>query len=331
MTTAPQKPKATILYVDDDLENLAGFKAAFRRDYEVHLANSAANAMDILKSHSIQVLITDQRMPEMTGSELLERLADAYPDMLRFMLTGFTDFDPLVCALNDGQLQGYFSKPLDVPQFKARIEDGLAKYYLQIENRELYQALREREQQLRNQLTDLQQAEEEAREARGFAESLLETANAMIVGLDQEGRVEFVNPMVEELTGYAAAELIGQNWFEQVVPRDIYPEVWEEFARLMKGGLPKGFENPVLTKDGQERVISWSNRELRDDETIVGTLSVGIDITKRRAAEQDKERLAGQLRQAQKMDSLGTLAGGIAHDFNNILSPIIGYAEIIQM
>jgi len=331
MTTAPQKPKATILYVDDDLENLAGFKAAFRRDYEVHLANSAANAMDILKSHSIQVLITDQRMPEMTGSELLERLADAYPDMLRFMLTGFTDFDPLVCALNDGQLQGYFSKPLDVPQFKARIEDGLAKYYLQIENRELYQALREREQQLRNQLTDLQQAEEEAREARGFAESLLETANAMIVGLDQEGRVEFVNPMVEELTGYAAAELIGQNWFEQVVPRDIYPEVWEEFARLMKGGLPKGFENPVLTKDGQERVISWSNRELREDETIVGTLSVGIDITKRRAAEQDKERLAGQLRQAQKMDSLGTLAGGIAHDFNNILSPIIGYAEIIQM
>jgi len=150
MTTAPQKPKATILYVDDDLENLAGFKAAFRRDYEVHLANSAANAMDILKSHSIQVLITDQRMPEMTGSELLERLADAYPDMLRFMLTGFTDFDPLVCALNDGQLQGYFSKPLDVPQFKARIEDGLAKYYLQIENRELYQALREREQQLRS-------------------------------------------------------------------------------------------------------------------------------------------------------------------------------------
>jgi len=331
VTTVLTEPKATVLYVDDDQENLESFKAAFRRDYDVHLANSASEAMQILEKTSIHALITDQRMPEMTGAELLEELSDRYPDMLRFMLTGFTDLDPLVAALNDGKLQGYFSKPLDVAHIKNRIEDGLAKYYLKIENQELYQALREREQQLRNQLTDLQQAEEEAREARGFAESLLETANAMIVGLDQEGRVEFVNPMVEELTGYAAAELIGQNWFERVVPRDIYPEVWEEFARLMKGGLPKGFENPVLTKDGQERVISWSNRELREDETIVGTLSVGIDITKRRTAEQDKERLAGQLRQVQKMDSLGTLAGGIAHDFNNILSPIIGYAEIIQM
>jgi len=331
MTTAPQKPKATILYVDDDLENLAGFKAAFRRDYDVHLANSAADAIDILKAHSIQVLITDQRMPEMTGSELLERLADAYPDMLRFMLTGFTDFDPLVIALNDGQLQGYFSKPLDVPQFKARIENGLAKYYLKIENEALYQSLREREQQLRNQLTELKQAERETQEARGFAENLLETANAMIIGLDQDGCVRIINPMVEELTGYQASELVGHSWFERVVPRDLYPEVWAEFERLMEGGFPHGFENPILAKDGTERIISWSNREMTENGKIVGTLSVGIDITQRRKAEQDKERLAAQLRQAQKMESLGTLAGGIAHDFNNILSPIIGYAEIIKM
>ena len=145
MKTNNISPKATVLYVDDDIENLQGFKALFRRNYTVHLADSAKAAIDILKNETIEVLITDQRMPEMTGSELLEAVADKYPHMLRFILTGFSDFDPLVRALNEGRLQGFFTKPLNVDQIRNRIEEGLERYYLEKQNQKLNASLREME------------------------------------------------------------------------------------------------------------------------------------------------------------------------------------------
>jgi len=110
MKTTHVTQKVSILYVDDDRENLESFKAVFRRDYNIHLAKSAREALDILGRINIQVLITDQRMPEMSGSKLLEAAADQNPDMIRFMLTGFTDFNPLVDAINHGHLQGFFFK-----------------------------------------------------------------------------------------------------------------------------------------------------------------------------------------------------------------------------
>ncbi|MBT8339714.1 MAG: response regulator [Desulfatitalea sp.] len=444
MTSSPAEPKASMLYVDDDLENLESFKALFRRNYDVYLARSAREAIDILGRRQIQVLITDQRMPEMTGSELLEAVADQYPHMLRFMLTGFSDFDPLVTALNDGRLQGLFLKPIDAEKMESRIEQGLAEYYLEMENEMLYTSLRESERQIRTQLAELEQlyaaapvglalvdrnlrivrineklaeidgfsvqahlgksidevvpelsdrldpiyqqvlqtgepvvdielhgttakqpgverdwlgnyypfansdgevigvivgvveitamrqVERTAEEARLFAENLLKTANSMIISLDNQGCIRLVNPTVEALTGYTKEELIGRNWFELVVPLETYPEVWAEFDRLIKGGLPHVFENPIKIKDGSERIISWSNSELVKNGKIIGTLSVGIDITQRKLVEKEINHLADQLRQSQKMEAIGTLAGGIAHDFNNILSPIIGYAEIIM-
>ncbi|MCP4749416.1 MAG: response regulator [Proteobacteria bacterium] len=139
--SAPQK--ISILYVDDDLENLESFKALFRRDYNVLLADSAREALAILDRIRIQVLITDQRMPEMTGSDLLEAAADHHPDMIRFMLTGFSDFNPLVDAINRGRIQGFFSKSMDVTLIKMSIEKSLSAYYLKVKNEALDKALRQ--------------------------------------------------------------------------------------------------------------------------------------------------------------------------------------------
>ncbi len=431
-----------ILYVDDDIENLESFKAVFRREYNVYLANSAKEAIDILEQTAINVLMTDQRMPEMTGSELLESLAEKYPDMLRYILTGFSDFDPLVRALNDGKLHGYFSKPLDPDLIKDRIKDGMGKYYLKKENEDLYLSLRESEQQVREQLAELEQvytaapvglilvdkdlrvirvneklaeidglsvkehigktleeivpdlidqlkavylpvlekgepalniaihgttqahpgctrdwlgsyypfrnnngeitgviggvveitllkkAEKDARKARLFTENLLQTTNAMILVLDLNGLIQLINPKVEELTGYTSDELIGQNWFERVVPIETYPHVREEFKRLMAHGSLHLLEYRIVTKSGEELTISWSNSVMEEKGTYTGTLSVGIDITERKIAEGEKQRLSKHLQQAQKMESIGNLAGGIAHDFNNILSSVLGYTEL---
>jgi signal transduction histidine kinase len=96
----------------------------------------------------------------------------------------------------------------------------------------------------------------------------------------------------------------GQNWFEMLVPRDRYPEVHEEFTRLMRGGLPRSFENPIQTRDGQERFISWRNSATRIGDEIVGITSFGIDITKRRTAEQRLRESEEQFRQLMEQSPL---------------------------
>jgi two-component system cell cycle sensor histidine kinase/response regulator CckA len=122
--------------------------------------------------------------------------------------------------------------------------------------------------------------------SKDFAENLIQTANAMVVGLDNSGNVRFVNQATERITGYTSKELEGRDWFEVIVPRDRYPEVWAELERLLAGGLPRNFENPILTKSGEERYIIWQNNVVREQDQAAGTISFGIDITKRKQVEE---------------------------------------------
>ena len=134
-------------------------------------------------------------------------------------------------------------------------------------------------------ITDLKGADLSLKAAKEYAETLIQTANAMVVGLDNHGTITLFNEAAETITGYTAAELAGRNWFEVIVPKEQYPQVWEEFNRLLTGGLPINFENPILTKSGEEHYIVWKNSEIRNNEQTVGTISFGIDITERKRAE----------------------------------------------
>jgi PAS domain S-box-containing protein len=146
------------------------------------------------------------------------------------------------------------------------------------------------EEELRRYSTQLEQLiTERTRElaaSKDFAENLIQTANAIVVGLDNHGNVRILNQAAERITGYTSRELEGRNWFEVIVPKDRYPEVWKEFERLTAGGLPKNFENPILTKSGEERYVVWQNNEVREQGQPVGTISFGIDITERKRMEE---------------------------------------------
>ena len=177
--------------------------------------------------------------------------------------------------------------------------------------------------------TERKSMEESLRSAKEYAENLIRTANVMVVGLDLEGHVTVFNEEAERVTGYTRAELEGKNWFEVLVPKDRFPQVWEEFSHVLGGGtIVRAFENPILTKSRERRVISWQNSELRVNGNAAGTISFGIDITERQRAEKELREREEQLRQAQKMEAVGQLAGGIAHDFNNLLAAILGYCDL---
>nr|WP_321353287.1 PAS domain S-box protein [uncultured Methanoregula sp.] len=158
-------------------------------------------------------------------------------------------------------------------------------------------------------ITDRKRAEEILKDAQEYMEKLIQTANAMIVGIDSNGTITLFNKTAESITGYTSAELAGRNWFEVIVPLDRYPYVREEFNRLLSGGLPKHFENPILTKSGEERYIVWKNSEIRVKEQIVGTISYGIDITERKRAE---EALAESRRE---LDAMAANIPGVVYRF----------------
>lgn len=103
--------KHNILYVDDDKQNLFLFQSLFNHLYRVFTAVSGKKALSIIAEHPIQVLFADQRMPEMNGIQLLEKIAGQYPDIIRILLTGYSDIDVAIDAINRGSVYRYISKP----------------------------------------------------------------------------------------------------------------------------------------------------------------------------------------------------------------------------
>ncbi|MEM0994872.1 MAG: histidine kinase, partial [Bacteroidota bacterium] len=129
--------KYHLLYVDDEADNLFAFKAVFRRYHRVTLAESGAAALDILAKEQVDLLISDQRMPGMTGTELLEQVRTQYPSVVRMILTGYSDLNAIVDAINKGKIYHYFTKPWDFEEVKLVIENALETLRLRKENQAL--------------------------------------------------------------------------------------------------------------------------------------------------------------------------------------------------
>ncbi len=119
--------KPNILYVDDEEINLKVFKSTFKRHYNVFVSTSAYEAIDLLKEQDIQLIVTDQRMPEMNGTELLSKVIPNHPDILRMIMTGFSDLEVIIRAVNEFGIHQYITKPWDFDSLKAVFDDFLIK------------------------------------------------------------------------------------------------------------------------------------------------------------------------------------------------------------
>ena len=137
------KRPSPILYVDDEEDNLVVFNSTFRRDYDVHLAKSGKEGFDILRKHPIQLIISDQRMPELTGIQFLEKVITDFPDCIRMILTGFSDSEAIIQAINTGSVYRYITKPWNREELKMNIDKGLETYQLREQNRKLIKDLKE--------------------------------------------------------------------------------------------------------------------------------------------------------------------------------------------
>ena len=131
----------TILYVDDEINNLQSFKANFREFYKILTAESAEEGKQKLKENEIHIVITDQRMPKITGVEFLESIIDEYPEPIRILLTGYADIEAVKDAINKGKIYHYATKPFDSDELKIVIDKAWEVFSLRAENKKLIKDL----------------------------------------------------------------------------------------------------------------------------------------------------------------------------------------------
>jgi response regulator RpfG family c-di-GMP phosphodiesterase len=126
-----------VLYIDDEPDNLTSFKATFRRNFNIMIADSADAAMLILEKEKIHVILSDQRMPKMTGIEFFEKIQTVFPDPIRILITGYTDINAVIDAINRGQVYKYLTKPWNEEDVKIFVEKAYEVYKLRKENIDL--------------------------------------------------------------------------------------------------------------------------------------------------------------------------------------------------
>jgi DNA-binding NtrC family response regulator len=135
--------KHPILVVDDEPDILLSLRALLRRDFDVHTAEDGSQALEEMHRHPVHVVLTDQRMPKMTGVELLSRARGECPDTVRIIFTGYADLKAVIDAVNKGEVYRYLTKPWDPDDLRAVLQEACAHYEEVAERRRLLTDLRD--------------------------------------------------------------------------------------------------------------------------------------------------------------------------------------------
>jgi len=174
-------------------------------------------------------------------------------------------------------------------------------------------------------------AQHAAFQSQQFAEAVVESAAALVIGVDSEGELRFFNRTAEQVTGYRLDELFKREWLHQLFPGEEFAAVRDTLMMIIrKRTKGEQLEVELVASNGERRLVNWQFRHLLYQDEPVALL-FGVDLTSRVRAERERHDLERKLLDMQKLESLGVLAGGIAHDFNNLLTAILGNAQLAKL
>ena len=198
-----------LLLVDDEVNILSALKRLLRQDkYDIMTANNGQEALDTLKDSPVDVIVTDQRMPGMTGVEFLRLAKESYPDTIRIVLSGYTELQSVTDAVNEGAVYKFLTKPWDDIQLRGHVAEAfrrkemadenlrlqrqlqIANLALETTNQELDKLLREQEERIEHDEVSLQ-----------ITHEILEHVSTPILGIDDDKNIVFVNAAAQELLG----------------------------------------------------------------------------------------------------------------------------------
>jgi CheY-like chemotaxis protein len=224
----------TLLLVDDEPHILSALTRLLRRDgYRLITASGAKEGLAVLEREPVQVIVSDQRMPEMTGVEFLRRVKERFPDTVRIVLSGYSEITSITEAINQGAIYKFFTKPWDDEQLRANIAEAFRHAELVHENRCLARDLKAANEELALINQDLERrVEEKSREVLlnlqvlQISQEVLEHLPVGVLGVASDGLIAVANRKAHELLGRAERDLLGQDaaqWLpsEAVTERDM--------------------------------------------------------------------------------------------------------------
>ena len=316
--------KGEILVVDDSRENLQLLSRILTAEgYKVRLAVTGKLALASIKARQPDLVLLDVCMPDMSGYDVCKQLrqdkkTQHIPVLFITVMGGLED---KVKGFEAGA-RDYIVKPFQQEEVLARVNTHVA--LSQMHNK-LEQLIWERTQELRRINEQLEQEIAWRKQVEAERHLLFEAINQSdesVVITDENGNIVFVNPAFERLTGYSKQEVLGQN--PRILQsgkhdKNFYKELWKT---ILNGKTWHG-ELINKRKDGTLFIEKASISPVFDDTgKIVNFIAVKHDVTQQRSLEE-------QLRQAQKMESVGRLAGGVAHDYNNMLQVILCSVQLL--
>lgn len=232
-----------VLFVDDEKNILSTLRRLCRREaYTVLTAGSGAEALDLLAERPASVIISDYRMPEMTGVEMLARAKDIIPDSIRIILSGFADTQSVVEAINKGEVYRFLSKPWDDQELLTVIRQSLEHWELKRENAALDEQLTRQNEQLQRLNENLELIVTERTRSLAFAQDVLEHLPLGVLGVSREGEVMLTNSFLQ------------QHWpcFGHVPPGEAVEAILPaEITTLIRQGLSQRSADLCCLLEGQ--------------------------------------------------------------------------------
>lgn len=230
-----------ILCVDDEPNVLNALKRLLRREnYDILTAASGREGLDLLSRETVHLVLCDQRMPEMNGTEFLSMVREAYPDIVRITLTGYTEVDAITESINRGHIYKFFLKPWNDQQLKLEIHQSLEYFELSRDNRRLNAELHEKNRALEVINASLESLVQERTEELAFRIRALEISHAVldnlpvpVAGISTDGTVVLANLEARKFFGAAAAFAVGTA-MEEGLP----PSVRGVVAAVLADGRP---------------------------------------------------------------------------------------------
>ncbi len=298
-----------VLFVDDEESNLKAFKSTFRRDMDVLLAMSGREALEILERETVHVIISDQRMPGMTGDTFLAVAKERHPKAMRMLLTGYADLEAVVSAVNQGGIYAYATKPWDENDLRLRIQQAYE-----------IQQLRESKEHLLNQY-----------------QQVFEVSGDPIVIVDHSGRLIDANPACAKLLGNDLAKLRGSTFTEYL----------EDPKALVRTLRSKRKGNAFINVDLTLRTPDGSVIDCLMTATYLGHQREGRqlfqavikDVTDRKKEEKRLRQLNAQLDQRvnartgqllEALEDIGSFSYTVAHDLRSPLKNIAAMSEMLR-
>ncbi|MBI5814472.1 MAG: response regulator [Nitrospinae bacterium] len=305
---------SSILLADDDEISLFVLSSYFEaHGFTCFKAENGAAALDILMSNHVDVVLSDLRMPEISGLEFLARAKQKYPSLVFIILSGFRNIEAAVDSIKGGA-EDYIVKPCEPQRAMTTVVRALQRKKLQDENKRLE--------------AERQKAEAALRETEKKYRQLVENANDLIYTHDLQGVMTSVNHVATSLTGYSIEEIIGTD-YKKFLALEFQALAEENMGAKLAGKTETTrYEVEIVAKDGRRVPLELSTRLIYKDGAPVGVQAICRDMTERNKAEAALRTAKEQADEATKLkDKFVSL---VSHDLRSPIATVSGCLNIIK-